>query len=91
VKAIETTSDDKQFIYKNFARFHQTGLAHVFIDQMIGKHFEAIATKDLHEMVLNMNANAAGITSRVCDIAVESNMKKSFRFVSETPSSLSRC
>jgi hypothetical protein len=62
-------------LYKNSARFHQMGLAHILIDQTIGKHFEAIATKDLHEMVLNMSANTARITSHVCDIAAKNNTK----------------
>jgi hypothetical protein len=72
---METTSDDRQFIHKNSVRFHQTGLAHMLIDQMIRKYFEAIATKDLHETVLNMSTNAARIASHVCDIAAKNNTK----------------
>jgi hypothetical protein len=73
---METTSDDKQFIYINSAHFHQTGLAHVLINQTIRKHFEAIAIKDLHETMLNMSANAARINSHVCDIAAKNSTKK---------------
>jgi hypothetical protein len=42
---MKTTSDNKQFIYKSSARFHQTGLAHVFIDQTIKYIDEAESLK----------------------------------------------
>jgi hypothetical protein len=32
---METTSDDKRFLYINSPYFYQTGLAHVLIDQTI--------------------------------------------------------
>jgi hypothetical protein len=32
---MEATSDDKKVIYRNSAHSHQTGLAHVLIDQTI--------------------------------------------------------